>query len=102
MTERFVKALFLTLVVSLVLLAACGDDDDDGTSQPSDVTVRLVAVTPVANEYEVHNFGDASVDISGYRLCSKFSYTSNLSSLTRSVTHLFGFVGLVYFGLIQT
>ena len=44
--------------------------------------IRLLRVDPFADEISIKNFGTSTVDISNYRLCSKFSYTPNLTSLT--------------------
>ncbi|MCG8330514.1 MAG: hypothetical protein MI974_22645, partial [Chitinophagales bacterium] len=50
------------------------DSDDNG--------VRLLCVNPVTEEVVLKNFGTGIVDISGYRLCSAFSYTTDLASQT--------------------
>lgn len=42
---------------------------------------RISAVNPSTDEISITNFGDSPVNISTYRLCSKFAYTSNLTSL---------------------
>ena len=45
--------------------------------------VRFTQVDPASDEFTIHNFGSSMVDISGYRLCSKFVYSPGpLSNLT--------------------
>ncbi|MFT7080376.1 MAG: hypothetical protein ACJAZC_001922 [Cryomorphaceae bacterium] len=44
--------------------------------------LRLTKVNPYSQEITIKNFGGEPADISGYRLCSEFSCTSNLSDLT--------------------
>ena len=44
--------------------------------------IRLTKVNPYSQEITIKNFGGEPEDISGYRLCSEFSCTSNLSDLT--------------------
>ena len=43
--------------------------------------VRFVEVDYTTNEFALKNFGSTAVDISNYRLCALFVYTTNLSSL---------------------
>ena len=74
--------LFL-LAFSTIFLFSCGDDDSDGGGPtPGEALIRIVEVDPDAGTYTFENFGDASADISGYRLCSKFNYSGGLSTLT--------------------
>jgi hypothetical protein len=44
--------------------------------------IRLTEVNPYSQEVTIKNFGGEPADISGYRLCSEFSCTSNISDLT--------------------
>ncbi|MGB6036317.1 MAG: FG-GAP-like repeat-containing protein, partial [Cryomorphaceae bacterium] len=44
--------------------------------------IRLTKVNPYSQEITIKNFGGEPADISGYRLCSEFSCTNNLSDLT--------------------
>ena len=44
--------------------------------------IRLTSVDPVNDHVTIKNFGSSLVDISGYRFCALFQYTTNLSSLT--------------------
>lgn len=44
--------------------------------------IRLTSVDPVNDQVTIKNFGSSLVDISGYRFCALFQYTTNLSSLT--------------------
>ncbi len=48
----------------------------------STAQIRLVAVDPNANQVSIKNFGSSTVDISAYRLCSEFTYTPDLTSIT--------------------
>ncbi|MEM7551285.1 MAG: spondin domain-containing protein [Bacteroidota bacterium] len=43
--------------------------------------VRLVTIDPINDEVTIQNFGTDPIDISGYRMCSRFSYSSNLTEL---------------------
>ena len=43
--------------------------------------IRLLEVNPSNDIITIKNFGGSTVDISGYRLCAKLVYTSNLTSL---------------------
>lgn len=52
-------------------------------SLSSQAQVRFVQVDPTANEFTLQNFGNEAVDVSDYRLCSKFNYSPGpLSALT--------------------
>ncbi len=41
--------------------------------------VRIAGVNPTTDQITIKNYGDAAIDISGYRLCSEFVYTANLT-----------------------
>ncbi len=73
--------------LSLLLIFAfgCGDDDQPDPMPPApapDIEVRIVSVDPANNLFTLQNFGSAAVDISDFRLCSKFQYTPDLEGLT--------------------
>jgi type IX secretion system substrate protein len=53
--------------------------------------IRLLAVSPSTETVTIKNFGSNTVDISAYRLCSKFSYSADL---TTGITLLFGSLNL--------
>lgn len=42
---------------------------------------RILAVDPIPDQFTIKNFGDASIDLSSYRWCSRFAY-GPLSALT--------------------
>ena len=75
-------------VISYCVLAAFAgvmvscSEDNAGTDGTSQARVRIEKVYPDEDMYTFTNFGDAAVDISGYRLCSRLVYTQDLSSLT--------------------
>ena len=48
--------------------------------EESDPFVRIVKVDPATDAIYIRNFGEDSVDLAEYRLCSEFIYTGNLSS----------------------
>ena len=48
--------------------------------EESDPFVRIVKVDPSTDAIYIRNFGEDSVDLAEYRLCSEFIYTGNLSS----------------------
>ena len=74
-----------------------GDGSENGVSfweaAPEAVVpaVRFLLVDPSSDAIYIKNYGDSEADISAYRLCSEFSYTSNLTS---DVTLLSGSVTL--------
>ncbi len=74
-------------VLSLFTAFACGDDDstpnNPSTPDTGAANVRIVSVDPTEDSFTFKNFGESEVDITSYRLCSKFVYTeSALSNLT--------------------
>ena len=48
--------------------------------EPGPAFVRIVQVDPSTDAIYIRNFGEDSVDISDYRLCSEFAYTGGLTS----------------------
>ena len=87
-------------------ITACGDSDSDGLSDCQECPdgficpdsdgdnipdymddfdnsasrLRLLCVNPLTEQVKIKNFTGTAIDISGYRLCTKFSYTGALSS----------------------
>jgi len=43
--------------------------------------IRLLEVDPSNDRITIKNFGASTVNISAYRLCARFSYTANLTSV---------------------
>ena len=63
------------------------DEDFGGVSAPTTAdylvrSIRLACVNPLTEEVIIKNFGNVTWDISDYRLCSKITYTTDLSSQT--------------------
>jgi len=46
--------------------------------------IRILEVDPGNNRITIKNFGGSTVDISSYRLCARFVYTTNLTSSLES------------------
>ena len=59
-------------VCSLILLLIIGF--------ATQAQIRIIEVEPSSNTIIIKNFGGSTVDISTYRLCALFKYTSNLTS----------------------
>ena len=81
-----ILAVMLTVILALGV-SACSDDESGGqnnniTPIPGVAIVRLTAVNPAEDRYEIGNYGGETMDISNYRLCSELRYTTNLTSLT--------------------
>ncbi len=52
----------------------------EGTQVVTAANVRILQVDPVEDMITLKNFGEGTIDISNWRLCSKFQYTSDLTS----------------------
>ncbi len=50
----------------------------------SNECVKITSVNPVTGEVVIENFGSVDIDVSGYRLCARFQYTANLTSVLTS------------------
>jgi len=61
----------LTIIVLILMFGA-----SDLTAQ-----IRILRVDPSKDVVTIKNFGASTVDISSYRLCALFAYTTNLTSL---------------------
>jgi len=67
-------------------------DDDNNTANDwcsatcKEEIVRFTTVVPETDQVTIENFGTETVDISSYRLCSKFSYTSGWGLQDLNVT----------------
>ena len=48
--------------------------------EPAPALVGFLQVNPSTDAIYIKNFGGEAIDISAYRLCSEFTYTSNLTS----------------------
>ncbi|MEE9373964.1 MAG: Ig-like domain-containing protein, partial [Saprospiraceae bacterium] len=69
---------------AMVVLTVTPDYNDDG--------IRLLCVDPITDKVTIKNFGTNTIDLSNYRLCSKFSYTHN--GLATDMTVLGGLLNL--------
>ncbi len=67
---------FTLLVMTMILVVSCGDDDDgdNGDPNPTNGNVRLFEVDAANDEVTLRNFGDGDVDISGYWFCLQRGY----------------------------
>jgi len=64
--------------------AATINDELDASCGCAGITnecVRFSSVNPTTGEITIQNFGSSDVDVSSYRLCALFSYTSSLNGL---------------------
>lgn len=69
------------LIMSLAILASCGDDDETTAPEIGEANVRLSEVDVESNEIVLKNFGDAAIDISGFWICNLKSY-AQVNTLT--------------------
>ncbi|MEM9858597.1 MAG: hypothetical protein AAF843_14645 [Bacteroidota bacterium] len=79
---NFKTIIFKSIFFASLLLgiASCGDDDES-PSVTGEANVRLLAVDVESNEIIIKNFGDASIDVSGFYICNLKSY-AQLNTLT--------------------
>ena len=52
---------------------------ENEAEEPAANLVKIVRVNPTTDAIYIKNFGDSEIDISDYRLCSEFAYTTNLT-----------------------
>ncbi|MEO1052126.1 MAG: hypothetical protein AAFX87_15950 [Bacteroidota bacterium] len=71
----------IACIITLATFYGCNNNDDD-FGPNGNANVRIVEVSPDIDQYTLTNFGDAAIDISNYRLCSRFTYLNSLSSIT--------------------
>ncbi len=81
MTMKLKMYLKYALIMSLTILASCGDDDETTPPEIGEANVRLSAVDVESNEIVLKNFGDAAIDISGFWICNLKSY-AQINTLT--------------------
>ena len=79
---NFRKIISYCILATLAGAVASCSEDNTGSDNTSEPRVRIVKVYPDEDRYTFTNFGNEAVDVSGYRLCSRFVYTQNLTSLT--------------------
>ncbi|MEM7107802.1 MAG: hypothetical protein AAF519_06225 [Bacteroidota bacterium] len=71
---------YLFFMSLTVIMVSCGDDDED-PQNVGEANVRLFEVDVEASEIVIRNFGDASIDVSGFYICNLKSY-AQLNTLT--------------------